>query len=103
MNGVSHAIYVPSRMDRQNGGQGQGNRRAQRNGCSGARRKGRGMGYSSRPKKTYNEAHQMIGVYNKMSGPTRMAGANKDKGEGTDALGAMVVAVPVVRATVWVL
>ena len=31
------------------------------------------MGYSSRPYKTYNESHRMIGVYDKMSGPTRMA------------------------------
>ena len=45
----------------------------------------------------------MIGVYNKMSGPTRMAGANKDKGKATDVLGVMVVAVPVLRAAVWVL
>ena len=45
----------------------------------------------------------MNGVYNKISGPTRMAGGNKDKGKATDALGAMVVAVPVVRAAVWVL
>ena len=51
-----------------------------------------------RPKKTFNEAHQMNGVYDKMSGPTRMAGSNKDKGKATDALGAMVAAVPVVRA-----
>jgi len=56
------------------------------------------MGNSSRPKKNYNEAHQMNGVYNKMSGPTRMAGSNKDKGKATDTLGAMVTAVPVVRA-----
>ena len=32
-----------------------------------------------------------------------MAGANKDKGEATDVLGAMVAAVPVLRAAVWVL
>ena len=56
------------------------------------------MGYSLRPKKTYNEAYQMNGVYDKMFGPTRMAGGNKDKGEATDALGAMVAAVPIVRA-----
>ena len=45
----------------------------------------------------------MNGVYNKMSRPTKTAGANKDKGKVTDALGAMVVVVPVVRAAVWVL
>jgi hypothetical protein len=56
------------------------------------------MGYSSRPNKTYNEAHQISSVYDKMSEPTRMAGSNKDKGKATDALGAMVTAVPVVRA-----
>ena len=61
------------------------------------------MDYSSRPYKTYNEAHQMISVYNKISGPTRMAGGNEDKGKATYALGAMVVAVPVARAAVWVL
>ena len=64
---------------------------------------GRSMGCSLRPYKTYNEAHQMIGVNNKISGPTRMAGANKDKGEATDVLGAMIVAVTVLRAAVWVL
>ena len=103
MNGVSDAISVPTRSDGQNGGQGQGDERAWRNGCSGARKKDRSMGYSSRPYKTCNEAHQVNGVYNKMSGPTKMARANKDKGEAMDALGAMVVAVPVVRAAVWVL
>ena len=51
-----------------------------------------------RPKKTYNEAHQMNGVYDKMSGPTRMARGNEDKGKATNALGAMVAAVPIVRA-----
>ena len=40
----------------------------------------------------------MSGVYDKMSGPTRMAVANKDKGKAADALGAMVAAVPVVWA-----
>ena len=40
----------------------------------------------------------MNGVYNKMSGPTRMARSNEDKGKATDALGAMVAAVPLVRA-----
>ena len=50
------------------------------------------------PKKTYNEAHQMNSVYDKMSGPTRMAGGNKDKGKATDALSAMVVAVLIVWA-----
>ena len=56
------------------------------------------MSYSLRPKKTYNEAHQMNSVYNKMSGPTRMARSNKDKGKAMDALRAMVAAVPVVMA-----
>ena len=51
------------------------------------------------PNKTYSEAHQMNGVYDKISGPTRMAGGNKYKGKATDALGAMVVVVPIVRAT----
>ena len=64
---------------------------------------GHSMGYSLRPYKTYNKAHQVNGVYNKMSGPTRMARGNEDKGEATDVLGAMVVAVPLVRAAVWVL
>ena len=50
------------------------------------------------PNKTYNEAYQMNGVYDKMFGPTRMAGGNKDKVKATDALGAMVAAVPIVRA-----
>ena len=45
----------------------------------------------------------MNGVYDKMSGPTKMAGDNKDKGEATDVLGVMVVAVPVLRTAVWVL
>ena len=45
----------------------------------------------------------MNGVYDKMSGSTKMAGSNEDKVEVTDTLGVMVVAVPVVRATVWVL
>ena len=40
----------------------------------------------------------MSGVYDKMSGPTRMAGSNKDKGEASDALGVMVAAVPIVWA-----
>ena len=53
-----------------------------------------------RPNKTYDKAHQMNGVYDMMPGSTRMAGGNKDKGEATDALGVMVVAVPVVRAVV---
>ena len=61
---------------------------------------GRSMGYSSRPYKTYNEAHKVNGVYNKMSRPTRMAGGNEDKGEATDELSARVVVVPVVSATV---
>ena len=39
----------------------------------------------------------MNSVYNKMSGPTKMAGSNKDKGKVTDVLGAMVAVVPVVR------
>ena len=64
---------------------------------------GRSMGYSLRPYKTYNKAHRVIGVYNKMFGPTRMARANKDRGKATDVLGAMVVVVPVSRAAVWVL
>ena len=55
------------------------------------------------PNKTYSKAHRVNGVYNKMSGPTRMAGGNEDKGEATDALGTMVVAVLVVRSAVWVL
>jgi hypothetical protein len=55
------------------------------------------------PNKTYSEAHRMNSVYNKMSGPTRIAGSNEDKGEATDVLGAMVAAMPVVRAAVWVL
>ena len=55
------------------------------------------------PNKTYSEAHQVNGVYNKMSGPTRMAGGNEDKGKATNTLSAMVVAVLVVRATVWML
>ena len=46
------------------------------------------------PNKTYSEAHQVYDVYDKISGPTTMAGGNKDKGEATDALGAMVAAVP---------
>ena len=41
----------------------------------------------------------MNGVYNKMSGPTRMARGNKDKGKVTEKLSAMVAAVPIVRAT----
>ena len=91
-------MSVPTRIDGQNRGQGQGNGGAWRNGHSSARRKGCGMGYSSRPKKLYNEAHQMNGVYNKMSMSTRMAGINKEKGKVTDSLGAMVVAVPRERA-----
>ena len=55
------------------------------------------------PNKTYSKAHQMSGVYNKMSGPMRMSGANEDEGKATDVLGAMVAAVPEVRAAVWVL
>ena len=56
-----------------------------------------------RPNQTHIEAHRVNGVYNKMSVPTRMAGANKDKGTAMDVLGAMVVVVPVARAAVWVL
>ena len=37
----------------------------------------------------------MNGVYDKMSGPTRMARSNKDRGKATDSLGSMVAAVPV--------
>ena len=55
------------------------------------------------PNKTFSEAHQMSGVYNKMSGPTKMARANKDEGKATDVLGAMVMAGPEVRAAVWML
>ena len=54
------------------------------------------MGYSSRPKKTYKEAHRMSSVYDNMSGNTRMARSNEYKGKATDTLGAMVAAVPVV-------
>ena len=64
---------------------------------------GRSMGYSLRPYKTYSKSHLMSGVYNKMSRPMRLAGANDGKGEATDVLGAMVAAVPEVRAAVWVL
>ena len=95
MNGVSDAISVPTRLDGRNGGQGQGNGCVRLNGRSGARRKGRSMGYSLRPNQTFDEAHQVNGVYNKISRPTRMAGVNEDKNEATDALGAMVVAVTV--------
>ena len=59
---------------------------------------GRSMGYSSRPYKTYNKDCQTNDVYNKMSGPTRMAVGNEDKGKATNVLGTMVVAVPVVRS-----
>ena len=41
----------------------------------------------------------MNGVYDKMSGPTRMVRRNEYKGKVTNELGAMVAAVPVVRAT----
>ena len=41
----------------------------------------------------------MSGVYDKKFRPTRMTGGNKDKGKATDVLGAMVAAVPIVRAT----
>ena len=64
---------------------------------------GRSMGYSSRPYKTYCEAHRVNCVYNKMSGPTRMARGNEDKGKATGGLSPMVLAVPVVRAAEWVL
>ena len=39
------------------------------------------------PNKTFSEAHQMSGVYNKMSKPTRMARANEEEGKATDVLG----------------
>ena len=45
----------------------------------------------------------MSGVYDKIFVPTKMAGVNKDKVKATDALCAMGVTVPLVRAAVWVL
>ena len=56
-------------------------------------RQGRGSGNSSMP-----TIQQMYAVKCTISGPTRMARKNTESVKAADALGAMVVAVPVVRA-----
>ena len=56
-------------------------------------RQGRGSGNSSMP-----TIQQTYAVKCTISRTTRMAGQNTDNVKAADALGAMVVAVPVVRA-----
>ena len=57
-------------------------------------RQGRGSGNSS-----MTTIQQMYAVKCKIYGPTRMAGQSTESVKAADALGAMVAAVPVVRAT----
>ena len=57
-------------------------------------RQGRGSGNSSMP-----TIQQTYAVKCAIFGPTRMAGQNTENVKAADALGAMVAAVPVVRAT----
>ena len=98
-NNFSDVISVPKRSDGRNGGQGKVDGRAWHNGCSSARKRAVIWVTLKDPNKTYSKAHRMSSVY-EMSGPMRMAGANKDEGKATDVLGTMVAVVPmVVRAT----